>query len=37
MEILIKIPEYEGSKLSILKYNKGKIEGDINLEVNVSK
>lgn len=37
MEILIKIPEYEGSKLSILKYNKGKIEGNINLEVNVSK
>ena len=37
MEILIKIPQYEGSKLSILKYNKGKIDGKTNLEVNVSK
>ena len=37
MEILIKIPSYEGNKLSILKYNKGKIEGNVNLEVNVNK
>ena len=37
MEILIKIPQYEGSQLSILKYNKGKIDGKTNLEVNVSK
>ena len=36
MEILIKIPSYEGNKLSILKYNKGKIEGNVNLEVNVN-
>ena len=37
MEILIKVPQYEGSQLSILKYNKGKIDGKTNLEVNVSK
>ncbi len=37
MGILIKIPTYEGNKLSILKYNKGKIEGNVNLEVNVNK
>ena len=36
MEILIKIPAYEGSKLSILKYNRGDINGNINLKVNVN-
>lgn len=36
MEILIKIPAYEGSKLSILKYNRGDIDGNVNLEVNVN-
>ncbi len=35
MEIIIKIPTYEEEEISILKYNNGKIEGDINIEAKV--
>lgn len=38
MEILIDIPTYEqegGADLSILKYNKGKLEGDTNIKASV--
>ena len=35
MEILIKVPTYEGSKISIVKYNDGNIEGETNLNASV--
>ena len=34
MEILLDIPEYEGSSLSILKYSNNKLEGKTDIEVN---
>ena len=35
MEVLISVPWYDGYNLSIVKYNKGKIEGDINYQASV--
>ena len=35
MEIIIKIPTYEGTKLSILKYENNKIDGEINFQASV--
>lgn len=35
MEIIIKIPTYEANQISILKYNKGNIDGEINLKASV--
>ena len=35
MEVLISVPWYDGDNLSIVKYNKGKIEGDINYQASV--
>ena len=36
MEIIIKVPTYEGNKISIIKYNDGKIEGETNLKAAVT-
>ncbi len=36
MEILISIPRYEGSAVSILKYNRGIVDGQINYIVNLA-
>lgn len=36
MEILIKVPMYEGTKVSVVKYNQGEIEGDIELQASVN-
>ena len=35
MEIIIKIPTYEGTKLSILKYKNNKIDGETNFQASV--
>lgn len=35
MEIILKVPTYEGTKISIVKYNNGKIEGEKNLKASV--
>lgn len=35
MEILIKVPTYEGTKISIVKYDDGKVEGEENLKASV--
>lgn len=35
MEIIIEIPTYEGTKISILKYSNNKVEGEINLQASV--
>ncbi len=35
MEIIIKIPTYEGTKLSILKYQNNKIDGETNFQASV--
>lgn len=35
MELLIRVPWYGGDNLSIVKYSKGKIEGDINYQASV--
>ena len=35
MEIIIKIPTYEGTKLSILKYTNNKIDGETNFQASV--
>lgn len=35
MEIIIEIPTYEGKEISILKYNKGNIEGEVNYKASV--
>ena len=35
MEILISLPSYDASILSILKYSNGKVEGEINYKVNL--
>ena len=36
MEIIIKVPTYEGTKISILKYNKGNLQGVKNLKASVA-
>ena len=36
MEIIIKVPTYEGTKISILKYNKGTLQGVKNLKASVA-
>ena len=35
MEIIIEIPTYEGTKISILRYSNNKVEGEINLQASV--
>ena len=35
MEIIINIPTYEGTKISIIKYNDGIIDGEINIQASV--
>lgn len=35
MEIIIEVPTYEGTKISILKYSNNKVEGEINLQANL--
>ena len=35
MELVINTPTYEGTKISVIKYNKGKIEGETNLKASV--
>lgn len=35
MEMIIRIPTYEEEEISVLKYNNGKIQGDINIEAKV--
>lgn len=35
MEIIIDVPRYDGQEISILKYNKGNIEGDVNYKASV--
>ena len=35
MEIIIKIPTYEGTKISIVKYEKGKVKGEINYQASL--
>lgn len=35
MEIVLKIPTYEGTRISILKYNNGNIEGKTNYKASV--
>jgi len=35
MEILINVPTYEGTKLSIIKYDNGKIDGEVNLKASL--
>ena len=35
MEIIIKVPTYEGIKISIVKYKNGNIEGETNLNASV--
>lgn len=35
MEIVIEVPTYEGICISILKYNNGKIDGEVNLKASV--
>ena len=38
MEIIIEVPTYEqqgGANLSILKYNKGKLEGETNIQASL--
>lgn len=35
MEIIINVPTYEGNQISILKYKKGNIDGEINLKASV--
>lgn len=35
MEIIIEVPTYEGTRISIIKYNNGNIEGETNLKVSV--
>ena len=36
MEILVDLPAYESSILSVLKYNNNKIQGDINIKVDMT-
>lgn len=36
MEIIVDVPTYEGEKLSIYKYQNGKVEGDINHKANIT-
>lgn len=35
MEIIIKVPTYEGAKISIIKYKNGEIEGETNFKASV--
>ena len=35
MEMIIKVPTYDGQQISILKYNKGNIEGEVNYKASV--
>lgn len=35
MEIIIDVPTYEGQEISILKYNKGNLKGEINYKASV--
>ena len=35
MSIIIDVPTYEGTKISVLKYNKGNIEGTTNLQASL--
>ena len=35
MEIITKIPMYEGTSISVVKYNNGKIEGEANIEASI--
>ena len=35
MEIIIDVPTYEGTKISILKYNGNTVEGKINYKASV--
>ena len=35
MEIIIEVPTYDGTKISILKYSNNKVEGETNLQASV--
>lgn len=35
IEMIIKIPTYEGTKIDIIKYNRGNIEGETNIKASV--
>lgn len=35
LEMIIQVPTYEGIKVSIVKYNKGQLEGETNLKAKV--
>ena len=35
MEILIEIPTYEGTKISVLKYEKGVLSGEKDVKASV--
>lgn len=35
MEIIMEIPIWEGRKISIIKYNGNKLEGEINIEAGI--
>ena len=35
MEIIIEVPTYDGTKISILKYSNNKVEGETNLKASV--
>ena len=35
MEIIIKVPTYEGTQISVVKYNEGKIEGETDVKASV--
>ena len=35
MEIIIEVPTYDGTKISVLKYSNNKVEGETNLKASV--
>lgn len=35
MEIIIRVPVYEGTSISVIKYNNGTVEGETNIKVNI--
>ena len=36
MEIIVEIPVYEGEKISVLKYDNGKLMGETNVQASVN-